>query len=134
MKTSRVEYLGALQTKITHLKSGDSSITDAPVDNNGKGSRFSPTDLAATSLASCMITVIGIHCDQNEIQFTHADAYVKKIMGSNPRRIIEIQIELDLSGNNFPKEIHDRITRIAKTCPVANSLHPEINQVLNIKY
>ena len=61
MKTSRVEYLGALQTKITHLKSGDSSITDAPVDNNGKGSRFSPTDLVAAALVTCILTVVGIH-------------------------------------------------------------------------
>ncbi|MEZ4936566.1 MAG: OsmC family protein [Crocinitomicaceae bacterium] len=134
MKTSHVKYLGELQTKITHLKSGDAGMTDAPTDNNGKGSRFSPTDLTATSLASCMITMIGIHCDQTNIQFDHAEAFVTKVMESNPRRIIEIKVELDLSGNNFPQELHERLTRIAKTCPVANSLNPEINQLLEIKF
>lgn len=134
MKTSSVKYLGNLRTEITHLKSGNSGVTDAPTDNNGKGSNFSPTDLVATSLASCMITMIGIYCDQNSFEFHQAEAEVTKKMGSNPRRIIEIEIDLDLSENQFPREIQDRIIRVAKTCPVANSLHPEINQKLNIKF
>lgn len=134
MKTSSIKYLGNLKTEITHLKSGNSGITDAPTDNNGKGSNFSPTDLVATSLASCMITMIGIYCDQNSFEFHQAEAAVTKKMASNPRRIIEIEIELDLSENQFPREIQDRIIRVAKTCPVANSLHPEINQKLDIKF
>lgn len=134
MKTAHVKYLGNLETEITHLKSGSITKTDAPVDNNGKGSTFSPTDMVATSLATCMITVIGIHCDQNNIPFTRAEAQVTKKMASNPRRIIEIRVELDLGGNNFSKESEAKYRRIAETCPVANSLNPEIKQIVEIKF
>jgi len=134
MKTSFVKYKGELKTEITHLKSSSSYITDAPIDNNGKGSDFSPTDLAATSLASCMITVIGIHCDQNNISFDSASADVKKNMGNSPRRIIQIEIDIDLSGNNFSDKEQVTIERVAKSCPVAKSLHPEIKQILKIKF
>jgi uncharacterized OsmC-like protein len=134
MKTSLVKYKGELQTEITHIKSASSSLTDAPVDNNGKGSNFSPTDLVATSLASCMITVIGIHCNKNGLHFNQAEAYVTKRMTDNPRRISEIEVDLDLSGNDFTVDLQDRITRIAKNCPVAKSLNSEIIQNLKINF
>ena len=134
MKTSQVRYLGELRTEITHIKSKSSNLTDAPTDNNGKGSTFSPTDHVATSLASCMITVVGIHCNQNNIPFTFAEAQVTKKMGNNPRRIVEILVELDLRPNNFEKDIQNRLSRIAQNCPVAKSLHPDINQIIKIEF
>lgn len=134
MNTAYVKYIGDLQTEITHLKSNSVVTSDAPLDNNGKGSTFSPTDMTAVSLASCMITVIAIHCDKNNIPFTKAEAHVTKKMASNPRRIDEIHIELDLQSNEFPENYEDTIKRIAKTCPVANSLHPGIKQVVVFKF
>lgn len=134
MKTSSISYKGSLQTKITHIKSGSSYLTDAPTDNNGKGSNFSPTDLVATALASCMITVIGIYCEQHEITFQQAEATVQKTMGDNPRRISEIEIDLDLSMNSFTEKEKVKIKRVAENCPVAKSLAPEIIQKLNIIY
>lgn len=134
MKTALVKYVGNLQTKITHIKSSSTYTTDAPTDNNGKGSDFSPTDLAATALASCMLTIIGIYCEQNKIKFDFAEAEVIKKMGDNPRRIIEIEIEMDLSKNKFTKKESTKIERVAKNCPVAKSLNPEIIQSLKIKF
>lgn len=126
MATSKVEYSGGLGTVCTHLKSGAQISTDAPVDNNGKGAAFSPTDLMATSYASCMLTIVGIHCDKNDLSFVHGTAEVNKIMGDQPRRVQRIEIALDLSGNGWSEEICERIARVAKACPVAFSVHPDI--------
>ena len=95
MATSRVEYLGELRTKCTHLKSGTEIYTDAPVDNNGKGESFSPTDLVATSYASCMLTIVGIYCEKNEIELKGATADVTKVMDASPRRIGALSIDID---------------------------------------
>jgi uncharacterized OsmC-like protein len=127
MATSRVEYTGNLRTTCTHLKSGQEIITDAPTDNNGKGEAFSPTDLVATAYASCMLTVIGIHCDKNGHPFQHGNAKVTKVMGDAPRRIAGLQISLDLSGNGWDAALCDRIKKVAEACPVAQSIHPEID-------
>lgn len=132
MATSKVEYLGGLRTKCTHLKSGTEIITDAPVDNNGKGEAFSPTDLIATSYASCMITIMGIHCANNNIQFNAAQAVINKIMGSGPRRIVKLEIEIDLSGNNWTIEERDAIIRAGEACPVAKTVDPELE--IELKY
>ena len=87
MATSKIEYLGDLRTKSIHLASGKEIITDAPLDNNGKGEFFSPTDLVAVSYVSCMLTIIGIYCNNNNIDFTFGHASINKVMSSNPRRI-----------------------------------------------
>lgn len=134
MSTARVEYLGNLRTKCTHIQSGTEIITDAPVDNNGRGEAFSPTDLVATSYASCMITIIGIYCDQHALNFTHATAEVTKVMTTAPRRIGEIVIELDLSGNGWNEKEQEKVMRAAKACPVAKSVHEEITIVFDIKF
>lgn len=134
MSTARVEYLGNLRTKCTHIQSGTEIVTDAPVDNNGRGEAFSPTDLVATSYASCMITIIGIYCDQQALNFTHARAEVTKVMTTAPRRIGEIVIELDLSGNEWNEEEQEKVMRAAKACPVAKSVHEEITIVFDIKF
>lgn len=122
MATSRIEYLGGLQTKCTHLKSGVSFVTDAPVDNNGKGSSFSPTDLVATAYVSCMLTIIGIYCENHSIPFLQGEGMVKKIMESGPRRIGRLEIDLDFRGNNWGDEIQKRIIAAGESCPVAMTL------------
>ena len=134
MITSKIEYLGGLRTKCTHLQSGKEILTDAPIDNNGKGEAFSPTDLVATAYVSCVMTIMGIHCDQNDIPFTSAIATVEKIMASGPRRISQLNIQMDLSGNNWNKEIAERVIRIGKACPVANSVSNDIEVNFEFKY
>ena len=93
-------YLGELRTHSTHLKSSDTIITDAPVDNNGKGNAFSPTDLVASALCSCMTTVMGICAEKNNFELPGSTAYVTKIMESHPRRISKIIIEINFDNNN----------------------------------
>lgn len=134
MATARIEYLGKLQTKCTHLKSGVQFVTDAPVDNNGKGSSFSPTDLVATAYVSCMITIVGIHCEANGLNFTHGVGEVTKIMASGPRRISELEIELDLSGNGWTEEQQHRIRHAALACPVAKSVDPDMKVEINFTF
>jgi uncharacterized OsmC-like protein len=126
MATARVEYNGNLRTSCTHLKSGTQIQTDAPTDNNGKGEVFSPTDLMATAYASCMLTIIGIYCEQNNLSFEHGTADVTKVMENAPRRISEIVIRMDLTGNNWTTKESERILKAAEACPVAMSVHPEI--------
>lgn len=131
--TSEVKYLGALRTGATHLKSGTLIETDAPTDNNGKGALFSPTDLAATSLASCMLTVMGIKANQNEIKFNRLKCSVTKVMASNPRRISEITVRVEVQENWSEKE-RKIMEHTARKCPVSLSLHPDIKQDIQFFY
>ncbi|MGB5821163.1 MAG: OsmC family protein [Saonia sp.] len=125
--TSKVTYTGALRTTCTHLRSGSDFITDAPIDNNGLGQAFSPTDTVATGLASCMLTVMGIKANDLEVDLTDSTAEVTKHMAPNPRRISKIEISLSL-----PSSISDKHRKIlentANTCPVHQSLHPDIEK------
>jgi uncharacterized OsmC-like protein len=125
--TSSVEYLGNLRTTATHLASEKIIITDAPVDNHGKGEAFSPTDLVATALASCLITIMGIKARNLEVDIDGTKAEVTKVMGTEPRRIVEVKIDVF-----FPKSFDEKTQKILEkaglTCPIANSLHPELNQ------
>lgn len=134
MATSKVEYLGNLRTKCTHLSSGTEIITDAPLDNNGKAETFSPTDLVATAYASCMITIIGIYCNSNEINFDKATAEITKSMGSNPRRIEGVEIFLDLSGNGWNEIQQEKIRIAGEACPVAKSVHNGIEITINYQF
>ncbi len=120
--TSKVSYLGNLRTSCTHVASGTQIITDAPVDNHGKGEAFSPTDLVATSLASCMITIMGIYCNEHQINFDFAEAEITKIMAANPRRISKVVVEMDLSGNNWDELTRKKVIAAGKACPVAKTL------------
>ena len=126
MVTAEVNYLGGLRTECKHLRSGTIILTDAPIDNHGKGESFSPTDLVATAYASCMLSIIGIHCNENNMVFTHGKASVLKVMESEPRRISRIEIAMDLSGNGWTAAEAERILRVAKACPVAKSVHENI--------
>ena len=122
MQISEVSYLGNLRTTCKHLKSGNTIITDAPTDNNGKGEAFSPTDLLATSLASCAITIIGIYCNKNDIPFESCEASVSKVMGAAPIKVDKIQIELKVSDNNWDSETLQKIVQVSRTCPVELTL------------
>lgn len=129
--TSKVTYLGELRTECEHLQSRNSFITDAPLDNEGKGEAFSPTDTVATALASCMFTIIGIKARDNGLEVKGAYAEVTKTMAADPRRISGIKVAF-----TFPTSYEDKFRKIleraAKTCPVLYSLHPDI--VLDISF
>ena len=129
--TSNVNYKGGLRTVCEHIKSASVLETDAPIDNNGNGERFSPTDLVATALASCMITVMGIKANESGIAFDTINAEVQKIMTTNPRRISVIQVVISVQETWTDKE-KNIMENIAKTCPVAKSLHPDLIQ--NVKF
>lgn len=129
MATSNVTYLGDLRTSSIHLQSGTEIISDAPLDNNGRGEAFSPTDTVANSLASCMFTVMGIKAKEMNVDFSGATAEVTKIMAAEPRRISEIQVTFSM--NVFADEKTKIILeRTAITCPVYFSLHPDIKKVI----
>lgn len=131
--TSKVTYNGELRTECVHLQSNDSFVTDAPVDNNGLGQAFSPTDTVATGLASCMLTMMGIKANGLEVDLKGTTASVTKHMAASPRRISKIEVEVHL-----PKEISDKNRKIlvhtANTCPVHYSLHPDIEKVITYNW
>ncbi len=129
MITSSVEYTGGLRTEAIHIQSGTKIITDAPKDNHGKGEAFSPTDLVATSLASCMLSIMGILANREgmtSIEGTKAE--VVKVMVSDPRRISEVHVRVTFPKNGFSGKEQKMYENAALTCPVAKSLHPDINQ------
>lgn len=131
--TARVTYLGDLRTECEHVQSNATFITDAPVDNQGKGEAFSPTDTVATALASCMLTIVGIKARDHNLRVEGATAEVTKTMAADPRRISKIELRLF-----FPESYDEKSTtileRAAKTCPVLYSLHPDIEIDLSFRY
>ena len=131
MTTSKVTYQGDLRTTAIHLQSNNKIITDAPVDNQGKGEAFSPTDLLATSLASCMLTIIGIKAHDMNIDIAGTTADVTKVMAADPRRVSEVHVAI-----TFNQQLDDKAQKIfyntALTCPVAKSIHPDIIQKVTI--
>lgn len=126
--TSKVTYLGELRTEAVHLQSGQSIITDAPPDNQGKGEAFSPTDLCATSLASCMMTIMGISARNHGLNMDGTVAEVTKIMASNPRRISAVEITLRMPPNGFTDRDKKLLETAGRTCPVALSLGEGVEQ------
>ena len=133
MATVETYYIGELRTEATHLRSGNKLLTDAPVDNQGKGEYFSPTDLVATALGSCMITVMGIAARAHKFNIDGARLVITKIMTSEaPRSIAEIVVEItfpEIEYNDHQKKIQDYVV---KTCPVALSLHPDVKQTVSL--
>lgn len=131
--TSKVTYTGNLRTTCEHLRSGSTFITDAPIDNNGLGEAFSPTDTVATGLASCMLTVMGIKAKGLDVDLTDSFAEVTKYMAEAPRRISKIAVLLSL-----PEGVSEKNRKIlehtANTCPVHQSLHPDIEKVISFKW
>ena len=133
MSTSKITYKNNLRTEAQHIASGQKIITDAPLDNNGKGEAFSPTDLVATALASCMITIMAIAAEKNGINISETSASVKKIMGTNPRTISDIVIEIKMSKDLALKD-RKRLEKAALACPVHKSLHPDMNKEITFSY
>lgn len=134
MVTAKVHYQGNLRTQATHIKSDTQLITDAPTDNNGKGEAFSPTDLIATALASCMITIMGIKARNKGINIDGIDSEITKVMSSNPRRISEIIISLKMPKSDISSEDQKLLEKVALTCPVALSLHPDVKQTITFNW
>lgn len=133
--TSTVMYKGALRTEMLHLQSNSLVETDAPTDNQGKGERFSPTDLVATALASCMLTTMGIKVQLAgwDVDLTGTKAAVTKVMKADPRRIAEIVIHIVLPASvNADAKQRAILENTAKTCPVERSLHPDL--VVNVSF
>ena len=125
--TSKVNYLGDLRTSAIHIASDKNIITDAPIDNQGKGEAFSPTDTVATALASCLLTIMGIKARDLNIDIKNTSAEVSKVMASNPRRISEIQITVNFT-RSYDQRIKKILEKAALACPVSNSLHPDLKQ------
>lgn len=133
MTTLKTIYKGNLRTEITHLQSGAKVITDAPIDNNGKGEAISPTDMLAAALGSCMLTIMGMAANNHGFDIDGTEVEITKVMGTEPRRIVEIQVIL-----NFPRDYDDRTKRFienaVKSCPAEHSLHPDIKRVITYNY
>ncbi|MBL7711975.1 MAG: OsmC family protein [Chitinophagaceae bacterium] len=130
--TSEVIYQGDLRTVATHLQSGTVIETDAPTDNNGKGERFSPSDLVATALASCMMTIMGIAARTHGFDIDGTSCSVQKIMAANPRRIGEIRVAMHFpEGKVYDDKTKTIIERAALTCPVFESLHPDCKKTVD---
>lgn len=134
MKTSKIIYQGNLRTGATHIKSGNNIITDAPTDNQGKGEAFSPTDLVATALGSCMLTIIGIKAQDNGMVTEDIAVEVTKVMASNPRKICEVIVEFNFGYKNYTDKEKKIIENAAKTCPVALSIDSSIKQTLTFNF
>jgi len=135
MTTAKTTYLGELRTESIHLQSSSKIITDAPTDNQGKGEAFSPTDCCATSLAMCMLTIIGIHIQKHDFDIMDSFAEVTKIMASDPRRICKIEVKMTIKTS---RQITDNekksLQNAGLNCPVAKSLHPDIIQAVSFSY
>lgn len=128
-------YTGNLRTEAVHEQSGTKLITDAPLDNHGKGESFSPTDLLATALGSCMLTIMGISAETYGYSLEGTTIATEKIMGTNPRRVVEIKIDITFpKDNNYTDQQKRVIEAAAKTCPVYNSLHPELKKTITFNY
>ena len=131
--TSKVTYTGNLRTECVHLRSENSFITDAPIDNNGLGQAFSPTDTVATALASCMLTMMGIKARDLKLNIDGAFADVTKHMAANPRRISKIELSLSLPSA-LDKKHRKILEHTANTCPVIYSIHPDIEKVIDFQW
>jgi uncharacterized OsmC-like protein len=134
MATSEIIYTGELRTEATHLHSGSKILTDAPLDNQGKAEYFSPTDLVAAALGSCMLTIMGIAARNQGFDIEGTRVTVTKIMADNPRRIGEIIVELVFPHNNYTDQQRRALEYITTHCPVSLSLHPELKQTVKIAY
>ena len=135
MAAIHLKYLGDLRTEAIHLTSGTKLINDAPVDNQGKGESFSPTDTVCTALASCMMITMGIVAERDGIDLRPLRADVVKVMSSSPRRIGEIHVRLYAEqALGLTEEQRQKLQRAAHRCPVALSLHPDIVQKVTFEF
>ena len=132
MNTVEILYEGELRTRCTHMASGSEISTDAPVDNKGLGQNFSPTDLLATALGSCMLTIMGIAAAEHGMDLRGTKVHIKKHMAVAPRRVAQVDVDIHLPDHSFTEVELKILKAAAKTCPVALSLSPDLVQNLNI--
>jgi putative redox protein len=134
MHTIETIYTADLRTKSRHVKSNSELITDAPPDNQGKGEAFSPTDLLATSLGCCMLTIMGISARAHGFSIDGTTLRSTKIMASDPRRVCEVIIEFEFPHSNYSEKEKILIRKAAAECPVAQSLHPDLKQTVHFNF
>lgn len=134
MATSLTVYLGDLRTENEHIRSAQKLITDAPVDNQGKGEAFSPTDLVATALSDCIMTIMGIKARDKGLDLVGTTIETTKIMSPEPRRIAEIVVEITFPKNDFSAKDKTILEAVTRTCPVALSLHPDVKQTVKFNW
>ncbi len=134
MATVKTIYLGDLRTENEHLQSGTKILTDAPTDNQGKGEAFSPTDLLATALGNCIMTIMGIKARDNGIDIKGTEIEVTKIMASDPRRVAEVVVEFTFPNKNYSDEEKKLIESVAGISPVPLSLHPDLKQTIKFNW
>lgn len=132
METAKTKYIGDLRTEIVHIKSGSVISTDAPADNKGKGENFSPTDLVASALGSCIFTIMGIAAREHSFSIDGSTCRITKIMTENPRKIGEIRIDFDFTGNVYSDKQKKILDYCVKTCPVALTLNDSVLQNVNL--
>ena len=132
--TAKIIYKGDLRTEATHVRSGESIITDAPLDNHGKGEAFSPTDLVGTALVSCMMTMMGIKARDREWDMGELSGEVEKIMADAPRRIAALNVLLRLEGHHLSENEKKVLENVAMTCPVAQSLKADLHMQVRFEY
>lgn len=134
MITVKTKYLGDLRAESRHLQSGNRLITDAPTDNQGKGEAFSPTDLLATSLGSCILTIMGIKARDHGIDITGTEVEITKIMAAEPRRVGEVIVEFFFPDRSYTEEEKKLVESVAGSSPVPLSLHPDLKQTLRFHW
>ena len=134
MATAKTKYLGDLRTEMVHIQSESSITTDAPVDNKGRGEYFSPTDLVASALGSCILTIMGIAAREHGFSIDGTSCSVTKVMAQNPRRIGEIMIEFDMTSNTYSDKQKKILDHCVRTCPVALSLNENLVQNVTLKF
>ncbi len=134
MATINSTYTGGLRTQAQHIASGNSVITDAPLDNNGRGEAFSPTDLVCAALGSCMMTLMGILANRINIDIDGMEIETTKIMAAEPRRIAEVVLTFKMPARSYTDKEKAMLENAARTCPVALSLHPDIKQTITFLY
>ena len=134
MATVQTQYLGQLRTESIHLQSGNKLLTDAPTDNQGKGEAFSPTDLVATAFGACILTIMGISAQTHGFEIEGTEVQTTKVMGTDPRRIVELQTEFVFPHNRYSPKEKKILELTAKECPVFNSLHPDIKKTVSFRY
>lgn len=128
MATVTATYLGDLRVECVHEGSGTKIITDAPVDNHGKGEAFSPTDLCSAALGACAMTIIGIYAQNNDVDVTGTTMEITKTMAKDPRRIARVEVIFHMPDRGYTAKQKTMIERAANLCPVHFSLAEELEQ------
>lgn len=134
MLTAHVTYDGGFRTESTHIRSGSTLLNDAPVDNHGKGEAFSPTDMLATSLATCLLTTMAIQGAGRGLVIDGATADVQKTMAAGPRRVVRVEVKVVMPAGDWSPEDRTWLEDIGRSCPVACSLHPDIEQDIHFEW